>query len=69
MEIEADGSLPTRKSESWHHPVRAATTKLDQKAILQQKPAAFPFRFVKIQTLFHRTDPTGTLNGLRITKP
>ena len=31
--------------------------------------AAFPFRFVKIQTLFHKTDPTGTLNGLRSTKP
>ena len=25
--------------------------------------------FVKIQTLFHKTDPTGTLNGLRSTKP
>ena len=46
-----------------------ATTKLDQKAIVQQKPAAFPFRFVKIQTSFHKTDPTGTLNGLRSTKP
>ena len=31
--------------------------------------ATFPFRFVKIQTLFHKTDPTGTLNGLRSTKP
>ena len=33
------------------------------------KTRGFPFRFVKIQTLFHKTDPTGTLNGLRFTKP
>ena len=57
------------ESESWHHLVRAATTKLDQKAIVQQKPATFSFKFVKIQTSFHKNDPTGTLNGLQLTKP
>ena len=49
------------------------TKKRKRKAISVQyntnSHAAFPFRFVKIQTLFHKTDPTGTLNGLRSTKP
>ena len=41
QETEDDGSLPTHKSESWHHPIKVATIRLDQKAISPKKTRGF----------------------------
>ena len=44
--------------------------KKNRKVIIDKlSPTAFSSKFMKIQTLFHKIDPTGTLNGLRFTKP
>ena len=44
--------------------------KKNRKVIIDKfSHTAFSSKFMKIQTLFHKIDPTGTLNGLRFTKP
>ena len=44
--------------------------KKNRKVIIDKlSPTTLSSKFMKIQTLFHKTDPTRTLNGLRFTKP
>ena len=59
--------LQTHKSKPWHHPVRAATTKVDQEVQQCLRTSLSDLR--KIQISFYETDLTRILNGLRSPKP
>ena len=57
------------ESKSWHHPIRVAIIRLDQKAISPKKTHSFLIQICENPDLISKSDAIEVFYGLRSTKP